>query len=98
MPDGAFAIFLVRVRVCAAVAPHRSKHIARQALRVDAHERRRLAVQIAAHQRDPLILRPDPFETMNRELPVARGQFGLRHIVQPRSPAFGFGFRQGFPW
>ena len=89
MPDGACAdLFQRKFQLRAAIAPQRTQHVPGQALRVHAHERRRLAVQIAAHQRDRFFLRPAALETINRESPVTRGQFGLRHIAQLRSACF----------
>src|SRR5258708_2854649 len=48
---------------------------------MDAHQWRGLSVYFSAHQSDRFFLRPVPFESVNSEAPVTRGQFCMRRYL-----------------
>src|SRR5579864_1540237 len=62
------------------------KHVARQALRMDADERRVSAPNLAMHQRDGAFRGAGTFNAENRELAISRRQLRARH--DPRLARF----------
>jgi len=65
-----------------AITAHRSQHIPGQALRMHPHQRRNFTLQIPAHQRHRFIQCARTLKSINREVPITRGQFRLRHQLQ----------------
>jgi hypothetical protein len=68
-----------QLQLGAAIATLRTEHVAGKALRVNADQRNRAAIQTPARERDGRLFRPFSLDSQDSETAVLRRQFGIRN-------------------